>query len=109
MKVDLSSYIPCSYEEAVEQVKTPWLLQHVAFPLVSFTPFTPNCMPTFSTVTGRHDGGTWLRAGMLIQQVASSGGGSRTDSALTGKPPSMLKAFHRVPHMCSFTAEDRLI
>jgi hypothetical protein len=47
MKVDLSSYIPCSYEEAVEQVKTPRLLQHVAFPLVSFTPFTPNCMPTF--------------------------------------------------------------
>lgn len=45
MKVDLSSYIPCSYEEAVKQVKTPRLLQHVAFPLISFTPLTPENFP----------------------------------------------------------------
>ena len=46
MKIDLSSYIPCSYEEAVEQVKTPRLLQHVAAPLVSFAPVVPVHFPS---------------------------------------------------------------
>jgi len=45
MNIDLSSYIQCSYEEAVEQVKRPRLLQHVIAPLVSFIPVAPKHFP----------------------------------------------------------------
>ena len=46
MNIDLSSYIQCSCEEAVEQVKRPRLLQHVAAPLVSFIPVARRNFPS---------------------------------------------------------------
>jgi hypothetical protein len=45
MKINLATYLPCSYEQAVQQVKTPGLLQHVAAPLVAFTPVDPKRFP----------------------------------------------------------------
>lgn len=38
MRVRLSTPLTCRFEDAVEQVKTPRLLEHVAHPLVRFTP-----------------------------------------------------------------------
>ena len=61
MRIDLSCYLLCPYEEAVEQVKTPRLLEYVAAPLASFVPvdrekFPPTCEEGTYTVKLRLGG-----------------------------------------------------
>ena len=45
MQIDLSTVLPCSYARAVEEVKTPRLLLHIAHPLVSFKPADETAVP----------------------------------------------------------------
>lgn len=46
MRVQLDTVLPCSYEKAVAEVKTPRLLIHIAHPLVSFEPTDGTVVPT---------------------------------------------------------------
>ena len=45
MIVDISTHLPCSFDQAVFQVRKPQLLQFVAAPLVRFTPIDPARFP----------------------------------------------------------------
>ena len=45
MKLDISTVLPCTVEQALSQVMTTRLLQYVAYPLVSFKPVGAACFP----------------------------------------------------------------
>ena len=45
MRVNLTTQLPCSYEQAIVEVNTPRLLEYVAYPVVSFKPIEPASFP----------------------------------------------------------------
>ena len=45
MKLDVSTVLPCTVDQAVSQVMTPRLLQYIASPLVSFESFDAAPLP----------------------------------------------------------------
>lgn len=53
MKLDLSTHLPCTLEQAVSQLMTTRLLQYVSYPLVSFTPVDAPHFP-HSWTAGTH-------------------------------------------------------
>lgn len=59
MKVDLSTTLPCSFEQAVAQVQTTQLLEYLARPLVRFSPAGSGKFPPAWTV-GTHWVNLWL-------------------------------------------------
>lgn len=45
VRIQLDTVLPCSYERAVAEVKTPGLLMHVAHPLLVFEPANESTIP----------------------------------------------------------------
>lgn len=60
MKVDLTTVLSCSFEQAVAHVQTTRLLQYVAHPLVNFSPVGEAGFPALWTV-GTH----WVNLRLL--------------------------------------------
>ena len=45
MLVDVSTYLPCAPEQAIRHVRSSWLLQYVAEPLLKLVPKEPSQLP----------------------------------------------------------------
>jgi hypothetical protein len=45
MQIDISTYLPCTPEVAIEHVKSPALLLHIARPLLDFRAYDPPQLP----------------------------------------------------------------
>lgn len=53
MQIELSTLLDCSFEQAEAHVRTPRLLEYVAYPLIRFTPISPGTFPK-QWSTGTH-------------------------------------------------------
>jgi hypothetical protein len=84
MRITLTTYLRCPPAWAWEQVQTPRLLTHIAWPLVRFTPLDPPAWPQI-----------WAEqpylAGLLLFGVVPIGTQSLDITILSGQPPYLLR------------------